>query len=133
MESTFVTVPPTAQPIIVYDDALASGWEDWSYDTTINLNNASPVHSGAKSIAATATQGFGGLSLRAPSEISAAGYSAIQFWVYAPSGDHPLSLYTQSADDSGESALVLLTAHSSGWSRIIVPLVALGPASPQAN
>jgi len=26
---------------------------------------------------------------------------------------------------AGESALVLLTAHSSGWSRITVPLVAL--------
>jgi len=126
MESTFVTAPPTTQSIVVYDDALTSGWEDWSYHATINLNNASPVHSGARSIAVTVAQGFGGLSLRAPSEISAAGYSAIQFWVYAPSGDHPLSLYTQTADDSGESKLVLLAATSSGWTRITVPLVALG-------
>ncbi len=57
MESTFVTEPPTTQSIVVYDDALASGWQDWSYDATINFDNASPVHSGAKSIAATATQG----------------------------------------------------------------------------
>jgi hypothetical protein len=27
MESTFVTAPPTTQSIVVYDDALASGWK----------------------------------------------------------------------------------------------------------
>jgi serine/threonine-protein kinase len=121
--------PPTTRSIVVYDDALASGWEDWSYGATINFNNASPVHSGAKSIAATVAQGFGGLSLRAPSEISAAGYSAIQFWVYAPSGDQALSLYTQSADDSGDSKLALFTATSSGWTQITVSLAALGNPS----
>jgi hypothetical protein len=113
----------------VYDDALANSWEDWSYGTTTNLNNASPVHSGAKSIAATVAQGFGGLSLRAPNPISAAGYSAIQFWVYAPSGDHALSLYTQSSDDSGDSTLALLTATSGGWTHITVSLAALGHPS----
>jgi hypothetical protein len=121
-----VVASPTTRSVVVYGDALASGWEDWSYNVTVNLDNASPVHSGAKSIAVTATQGFGGLSLRAPSEISAAGYSAIQFWVYAPSGDHALSVYTQSADDNGDSKLVLLTATSSGWTRIAVSLAALG-------
>ncbi len=124
-----VAPPATTQSIVVYDDSLASSWEDWSYGTTTNLNNASPVHSGTKSIAATVAQGFGGLSLRAPNPISAAGYSAIQFWVYAPSGDHALSLYTQSADDGGESTLALLTATSSGWTRITVSLAALGHPS----
>ena len=35
-------------------------------------------------------------------------------------------MYTQTADDSGESKLVLRTATSSGWTRITVSLAALG-------
>ena len=37
----------------IYTDALASGWQDWSWHTTVDLSNASPVHSGTASIAAT--------------------------------------------------------------------------------
>src|SRR5262249_13964483 len=61
--------PPAAQSsapaadITVYADNLASGWEDWSWDTTVNLANATPVHSGGASVAATYTAAWGGLQL----------------------------------------------------------------------
>jgi len=34
-------------------DALASGWEDWSWDSTVIFDNAAPTLSGVCSIAVT--------------------------------------------------------------------------------
>ena len=56
-----------AADLLVYTDALASGWQDWSWDTTVNLSNAAPVYSGTASIAATYTSAWGGLYLHANS------------------------------------------------------------------
>ena len=39
--------------LVVYDDVLAAGWANWSWDATINLNNAAPVHGGTRSISVT--------------------------------------------------------------------------------
>ncbi len=123
------TSPPAAEPIVVYDDALARGWEDWSYEATIDLNNGNPVNRGTKSIAVTVTKGYGALSLRAPRPVSTAGYSAIRFWVYVPSGDRALSLYTESTDNGGESKLVSFTAPSGEWTAITVSLTELSNPS----
>src|SRR5687767_612801 len=46
----------------VYADALASGWQDWSYNSiTHDYANSSPVHAGSASIAVTYSGGWSGL------------------------------------------------------------------------
>ncbi|MEZ4580721.1 MAG: hypothetical protein R3A10_03540 [Caldilineaceae bacterium] len=32
--------------LTVYADALAPGWEDWSWDSEVDVANATPVYSG---------------------------------------------------------------------------------------
>ena len=40
-------------PLATYTDGLVNGFEDWSWATR-DLNNASPVHTGNRSISASA-------------------------------------------------------------------------------
>jgi DNA-binding beta-propeller fold protein YncE len=110
----------------IYADYLASGWENWSYGTVIDLENLAPVHGGAYSIAASVVQPYGGLSLRVAPPIATAGYSAIRFWVYGGLAGNSLSVYTQATDDGGESASVPVTATDGLWTRVVVPLTSLG-------
>ncbi|MCG3212656.1 MAG: hypothetical protein FOGNACKC_06331 [Anaerolineae bacterium] len=48
--------PAQATTTTVYDDSLTAGWANWSW-ATVNLNAASPTHSGSGSIAVTYTGG----------------------------------------------------------------------------
>lgn len=52
-----------AQNMTIYSDSLVNGWPDWSYSTTRNFANTSPVHSGSDSISATVTSAWGGIQL----------------------------------------------------------------------
>lgn len=42
-----------AADLTIYAEALAGGWADWSWDTTRDFVNTSPVHGGAHSLAVT--------------------------------------------------------------------------------
>ncbi len=48
---------------IIYADALANSWGDWSWNTTVNLNNTAPAR-GTHSIAATFTARLGRPAIR---------------------------------------------------------------------
>lgn len=111
---------------MVYDDSLAAGWDNWSWNSDIDFDNASPVHSGAASLRVTYAGGWAGLSLRAPSPISTAGYDAIVFWIYGGSGGTQLRVITQATDTGDESDAYNVTAPAGAWSEVVVPLSALG-------
>src|SRR3990167_6348653 len=38
---------------VIYDDALSSGWSNWSWSTNINFDNPGPLFSGTRSLAFT--------------------------------------------------------------------------------
>lgn len=124
------TRTPTPTPtspvadLVIYADALAAGWEDWSWDSTVDFAATAQVKTGARSIAVTHTAAWGGLSLRAPAAISAASYSAIRFWVYGHGKS--LALYTQSSDAGPASPFYIFTPPAGAWTQITAPLSALG-------
>ena len=70
-----------AADLSIYADALATGWQDWSWDTTVNRSNAAPVHSGTASIAVTYDKAWGGLYLHA-NAVSISAYDTLQFWLH---------------------------------------------------
>jgi hypothetical protein len=115
-----------ASDLTIYGDTLASGWADWSWNSTRNFGNPSPVQSGSTSIAVTYTLGWGGLSLRAPAPIGASGYSAIAFWAYGGAGGAPLRLNTYATDGGGASSNYDFTAPAGVWTHYTVTLSALG-------
>jgi hypothetical protein len=117
---------PSAADLLVYGDALAAGWEDWSWDSAVNLANTAVVQQGAAAAAVTYQAAYAGFSLRAPSPISTSGYTAIAFGVYGAAGGSQLELVTQATDSGSAGTAYALTAPAGVWTSVTVPLTALG-------
>lgn len=122
--------PGATSALLIFGDALATGWEDWSWESAVNLGNGAPVQSGNSSIAVTFNTASAGFSLRAPTAIDATQYSAIRFLVYGSAKGNTLLVYTEGGDDGplspGQSTL---TAPAGQWTTVTVPLSALGNPS----
>jgi uncharacterized repeat protein (TIGR01451 family) len=107
--------------VVVYDDGLASGWVDWSWGTTVDRSNTSPVHSGTASIAVTYTAAWGGLYLNA-SSVDISAYDTLRFWLHGGSaGGQDISI---SINQNGSSYQVTATAGT--WQEVEIPLSELG-------
>ncbi len=108
-------------PHIVYDDALANSWQDWSWDPiTRNLSNSSPVHSGSHSIAVTFTDGWGGLQFGHQPALDLSPYDTLRFWIHGgTSGGQSVTVHLGS--DSK-----VITPQANQWKQIDIPLSQLG-------
>ncbi len=111
----------------VYQDALAPGWENWSWNSQVNLENAQPAL-GGRSIAVRYQEGYAGLSLRAPITLDAAAYTGIVFWVHggATEGERALRFFVQQSDSGGDSRAVAFEAPAGAWTPITISLSSLG-------
>ncbi len=125
MSGSAVQAIPTAD-LIIYSDTLAAGWQDWSWDSMVNLANGAPVHSGAASVTVTYNAAWAGFSLRAPAPLSGGDYSAINFWVYGGTGGNTLELYTQPTDGGAPGPAYAFNAPEGSWTAVTVPLTSLG-------
>ncbi len=110
----------------IYADALASGWESWSWSSTVDFANASPAR-GSASIAATFTAAWAGLSLRTAVPVNTNGLIAVRFWARgeAPSGN-ALRFNVYSTDSGGASAEIDFTAPAGAWQQFTMTLATLG-------
>jgi len=111
---------------VIYADALASGWQDWSWGGITDRNGSTVVYQGAKAYAITASQPWAGFSLRAPEPIATYGYTALAFWIHGGSSTTGLSLYIQQSDSASESTRVDVDAAVDTWTQVQIPLSALG-------
>jgi len=119
----------TFPTVMIYDDALASGWDDWSWNATIDLAGTSPVKVGTHAV--NATMGAWGAFSPAMSSgsIDTWGYGAVTFWAHGGTGaDKVLRFFSEG--DGGPSADVDFTAVANSWTEINITLSELGnPAS----
>jgi len=110
---------------------LAPGWADYSYNTTRNFANGSPVHSGSASISVTVTSAYGGIQLyHAPMTNTA--YAFVSFWLHGgSSGGQQLQVYgTLGNGPSAQSGRYYLAAPlANAWQQYFVPLSALTVAN----
>ncbi|MFZ6028613.1 MAG: glycoside hydrolase family 44 protein, partial [Chloroflexota bacterium] len=109
--------------VVIYDDALAAGWENWSWNTTADFANSAPVYAGSSSIAATYTGAWAGFYLNNAAGISTAGYTTLRFWIHG-GGSGGQRLNVTLMDGSGNTFAV--TAAANTWTRVDVPLSELG-------
>ncbi|RRB01137.1 glycoside hydrolase family 9 protein [Larkinella rosea] len=116
------TTEPAPGGLLIYDDALKTGWRDWSWSVTRNYNNGTPVKAGSKSLALQYTAGWGGLYLHPDTPVNLASYSQLQFWVHGgPAGGQQFKV-TFNASSQGYT--VRPTANA--WTLISIPLASLG-------
>jgi hypothetical protein len=109
--------------LVIYDDALAGSWDNWSWNTAFNLGNGLPVHSGAHSVAVTYTAAWGALYLHANPAVSISGYEILRFFIHGGSTGNQHLRIVANGDGSNDYAV---TAVADTWTQIDVPLSALG-------
>ncbi len=110
----------------VYNDALAPGWANWSWDSTVDFTNTSPVYSGTTSISCAYTAAWGGLFLHTDSFISTAGLASLQFQIHGGTiGNHNIQVMLY--DESGSAGPSMVVTSTSGiWQTVTVTISDLG-------
>ena len=117
----------TSSDVLIYGDALSDAWMNWSWNTTVNPNNASPTQGGSSaSLAVTYNQGWAGLKLHTNTPIATTGYTSLRFWLHG--GTSGGQVVRVSPDDG--NAAYQVTAQANTWTLVEAPLSELGsPAS----
>jgi hypothetical protein len=67
-----------ANKLLAYNDNLATGWQNWSWGSTINWTGG-PSYTGASSISWTPTAGWAGLDIHNPTGVSTTNYTTVHF------------------------------------------------------
>ncbi len=109
--------------LTIYADALDSGWANWSWDTTVNLNNTTPVRAGNRSIAVTYTAGWAGLYLHAAPAINLSAYQTLRFWAHGGASGTRAIKIVANGDGAHERPL---SVPANTWTQFDVALSALG-------
>lgn len=115
----------------IYQDNLASGWADWSWNVINNFANTSPVKNGSSSLATTLIAASSGLKVHRDSALSTSSYTSVKFWVHGGTGSNKsLSFYVQSGGVTYTSIPFVATANT--WTELSMSMSALGsPATIQ--
>lgn len=117
--------PASAGDLMIYNDALAGGWENWSWSTTISADTGHKKV-GTSSAAVQYTGGWAGLSFRTAAPIDTSGYASLHFWVYGSTGAGLLHVFTQPTDNGTNSTGYDFTPTPNDWLEVTIPLSALG-------
>jgi hypothetical protein len=120
----------TAAGVTLYGDALASGWEDWSWGgQSHSYANPSPVHTGSASIRVQFTGGWSavqiGTNATPPTTTT---NNTLEFWINGgPTGGQSVQVV---AGDGCSSASQNLTLTANTWTK--VSLAFTSPGAPTA-
>lgn len=90
----------------IYQDALAPGWQNWSWGSTEDFSDISQVFAGTKSIKVTYTSAWGGMFLHSDTPINTTGKTSLTFAV-AGSGASGQSLQVFMFDSAGTKLAVV--------------------------
>ena len=124
------SVRAAAAGLAVYGDALGAGWQNWSWSTTTNFSNTSPVHSGKYSLAVTYTGAWGGLYLAASPAIAGSPYDTLQFWIHGGNqGGQKLRVILTDNNQAFLGQGVNVQAGAGKWTQVTILLSALGSPS----
>jgi len=108
----------------IYTDSLQNGWQDWGW-TSINYNNASPVHSGAKSISVTITNGWQAIYI-AHTAFDSSAYVNVSFWMHGGAkGGQQLQVQGHAAG-AAQTAVPLTAPAANTWTLYTVSLASIG-------
>ncbi len=124
-----VGIPPATLTVMIYDDAFASGWQDWSWNATIDLAGTSPVQVGSRAVNAT-LDAYGAFSPAIPSGSinTSFGYDAIKFWIHGGTGQNKaIRFFSETLASGGVSSNNIdFTAVVNTWTEITITLSELG-------
>ena len=110
---------------VVYDDALADGWQNWSWDTAVDATDSRFVEEGSASLRAEYEAGWAGLYLAKPDLEEVDSGDSLQFSIHGGTEARTIKLHV--VDGSGEwiDAGTFEPA-TNEWTEVSIPLAALG-------
>ncbi len=125
---TSTAVPGGPAPLIVYADALAPGWADWSWGSSRNWADTTFVHSGRYAASCAITQAWAGLYV-GTGGIQTTGYNFLNFYINGGArGGQQLTVNLVDANGAMLPALNLnnylggRAPAANTWQRVVVPL-----------
>jgi hypothetical protein len=134
---TPTAAPGTSTEGTVYAEGLASGWENWSWNSTINFDNNSPTFSGGKSIAFTPNSGWAGLYLHKNGVVDTKGLNNLQFSLYAAQADQKFAIAVIDEYYQMTSSPINLDRYGAptqgSWKTYTIPLSELQAANKRVN
>lgn len=80
---TPVPTPSAGEDLVIYDNSLSSGWDDWSWDAEVELASTEHVLNGGAAIEVS-LRPFGALSLAGPGGGRSWLYHSLHFHIYHP-------------------------------------------------
>ncbi len=104
---------------VVYSDALATDWNNYSFTGTYDFNNTTNVQVGSKSIKATYGS-WGGVLVKKGTVLNTSGMTSIRFWVKGE-GNYLIRLKLDNKQYEFTT--------STSWQQITVPLSTFGSPS----
>lgn len=113
---------------LIYHDALAAGWANWSWQSTVDFAQASPVQTGSAALAITYDQPWAGLYLHTDTPINPIGLNLLHFGLHggAQGGQQVRVLLVDAANKLHTDSAVVITPPANGWTTIEIPLTQLG-------
>jgi hypothetical protein len=116
----------------IYNDSLTPGWRNWSYQSTVNLANTTPVAAGVRSIAWTPDSGWATLYLRAGAAIRLGDYSSVRFAMRASRAGLRVGVALTNASNRALAPLAPLNVYGGSppvgaWTVYTIPRSALAP------
>jgi alpha-L-arabinofuranosidase len=123
-------VPPTPPPPVngmsIYQDALNSGWNNWSW-ASVNTASTTTVHTGSSAIAVTA-DGYEALYLQHPA-LPTDAYESLKFWIHGgATGGQTLNVVAL-RNGTGQPAVSIGPLAAGAWQEFVIPLAQLGIAN----
>ncbi len=131
--STLVHAPATTtSTTMIYDDSLAYGWTDASFNTTNSVQTTN-VYSGANALS-SAINANGGLDFQAPRFFTTGGYSYVHFALRASTSGQQYKVYADSTFGQALTTPVSLASYGgqptiSGWTVYNIPLADLAASN----
>jgi len=110
----------------LYDEALAPGWQNWSW-ATVDVASTANAHTGAVSIAVTHDTPWSALYLRsADAPLDTNGYLNFTFWVHGGTTGGQILQVIAVVNDVPQPGVRVASPAAGTWQKITVPLFALG-------
>jgi hypothetical protein len=110
----------------IYGDALATGWQSWSWGSTVNLAAPGGL-SNSPAISATITTAWAALWLQNPTPISTSSLNTLQFYIHGgATGGQKLTVKAADANGTFLEPGFPVTAKANTWTVVNIPLGELG-------
>ncbi|GAB3162995.1 hypothetical protein GCM10027291_01790 [Telluribacter humicola] len=117
---TVNTPAPSPNDYIIYGDALKSTFSNWSWNSTQDFANTTPVKSGERSLKVTTTAAWGALSLRNSEILNTSNYpGGVQFWFYGT--EKPVRVTVNQTETGESSSSYRISAEPNTWTLVRIP------------